>query len=72
MKSKTAENKVAFDDIKSHSVEEILAAGGATAFGIKMSKDRDSLIKALEGTGAKEPITNEEWISLLSQLSKDK
>jgi hypothetical protein len=48
MKSKTSATQNLFKEHKSYSPDEIIAAGGATAFGEKMGKNRDSLIKALE------------------------
>ncbi len=54
------------------SPEEILAAGGATAFGIKSGKNTEELKKALRNTPKPEPFTKEEWDSLVIQLENDK
>ena len=72
MKPKTTENKGLFKTLQSHSVEDVLAAGGTTAFGIKMGKDMDSLLKAMENAPKPEPFTDEEWADLMYQLAKDK
>ncbi len=72
MKSKTAENTGLFKTHKSYSVEEILAAGGTTAFAIKMGKDMDSLLKAMENAPKPEPFSDEEWADLMADLAKDK
>ncbi len=72
MKSETAKKANFFKPHKSYSVEEVLAAGGTTAFGIKMGKDMDSLIKAMENAPKPEPFTDEEWADLLDQMAKDK
>ena len=69
MKSKT-------DDIlkthKSYSPDEVLAAGGTTAFGLKMGKTNESLAKALENAPPIEPFSDEEWADLMKQLARDK
>jgi len=72
MKSKIAKNTGVFKTHKSYSPEEIFAAGGTTAFGIKMGKDMDSLIKAMENAAPIEPFTDEEWADLMYQLANDK
>jgi len=72
MKSEVSSNNSLLKTHKSYSAEEILAAGGATAFAIKMGKDRDSLIKALENSPKPEPFTEEEWADLMADLAKDK
>jgi hypothetical protein len=63
------------DALKTHftvSPEEILAAGGATAFGIQTGKNSDKLKKALRNTPKPEPFTKDEWDSLVTQLANDK
>jgi hypothetical protein len=72
MKSNISANKGLFKTHKSYTPEEILAAGGTTAFALKMGKDRDSLIKALENAAKPEPFTDEEWADLMADLEKDK
>ena len=54
------------------SPEEILAAGGTTAFGIKAGKNNDTLKKALKSSPQPEPFTEEEWSSLMEQMANDK
>lgn len=61
-----------FKTHKTYSPEEILAAGGATAFGRKSDKDNHKLIKALETAPIPEPFTEVEWQKTLQQLSNDK
>lgn len=65
-------NKGAFRTHTSVSPEEIIAAGGATAFGLKSGKNNQTIIKALENSPKPEPFTDEEWDSLMKQLSNDK
>ncbi|HWZ16449.1 MAG TPA: hypothetical protein VNW95_14515 [Mucilaginibacter sp.] len=72
MKSNISANKGLFKMHKSYTPEEILAAGGTTAFALKMGKDRDSLIKALENAAKPEPFTDKEWADLMADLEKDK
>jgi hypothetical protein len=57
---------------KSYSVEEILAAGGPTAFGIKTGKTGKNLIEALKNAPEIEPFTDEEWEDLQRQMANDK
>jgi hypothetical protein len=72
MNTKTLAGRDTFKNIKTYSVEEILAAGGPTAFATKMGKDRDSVIKALENTGPFEPFTEKEWKEITKILAKEK
>jgi hypothetical protein len=72
MKPKISENERLFKTHKSYSPEEVFAAGGPTAFGIKMGKNRDSLIKALENAPKPEPFTDEEWADAMADLARDK
>ncbi len=72
MKSKISSDKISFKTHQSYSVEEILAAGGTTAFGIKMGKNNQTLIKALKESPPIEPFTDEEWNKLMDQLQNDK
>jgi len=64
--------KGAFRTHKSVSPEEIIAAGGTTAFGIKAGKNNESLKKALKNSPEPEPFTEEEWASLMQQVANDK
>ncbi len=54
------------------TVEEIFAAGGATAFGIKSGKNNETLKEALRNSPKGEPFTEEEWASLMEQMANDK
>ncbi len=65
-------NEEIFKTFSTVSPEEILAAGGATAFGIKTSKNTEELKKVLRDIPKPEPFTNEEWDSLANQLENDK
>jgi len=65
-------SKSAFRTHKSVSPEEIIAAGGTTAFGIKSGKNNDTLKKALRNSPKPEPFTDEEWASLMEQMANDK
>jgi hypothetical protein len=54
------------------SPDEIFAAGGTTAFGIKSGKNNETLKKALNGSPEPEQFTEEEWTDLMKQLARDK
>lgn len=62
MKSNTPTNNEAynFKMHKSHSIEEVLAAGGATAFGLKTGKNSQKLLEALKSSPKIDPFTDEE------------
>lgn len=72
MKSNISANKSLFRTHKSYSPEEVLAAGGTTAFGLKTGCDNETLIKALENAPKPEPFTDEEWAQLMDDLANDK
>lgn len=57
---------------KSYSAEEILAAGGADAFGEKLGNNNERIVQALQDGPAVEPFTDEEWEDLLRQLEATK
>jgi hypothetical protein len=65
-------NKRDFRTLTTVSPEEILAAGGATAFGIKSGKNNETLKKALKNSPKPEPFSEEEWASLMEQMANDK
>ena len=71
MKTNTT-NKGAFRTHTTVSPEEIIAAGGTTAFGIKSGKNNETLKKALKNSPKPEPFTEEEWASLMDQMANDK
>jgi hypothetical protein len=72
MKPDISENKALFKIHKSYTPEDILAAGGTTAFGRKTSKNKLDVIKAIKNAPPIEPFTDEEWVDLMEQLAKDK
>lgn len=72
MKPKSIANSMGFREHKSYSPEEILAAGGTTAFGIKLGKSTEKLAERLEKLPPIEPFSDEEWANLLIQLANDK
>jgi hypothetical protein len=72
MKAKDITQQSPFREHKSYSPEEALAAGGTTAFGIKVGKSTEKLIATLEKLPPIEPFTDEEWADLLVQMANDK
>jgi len=66
------ESSSIFRTHKSYSAEEIIAAGGADAFGEKLGNTNEKIIEALQNGPAIEPFTNEEWEDLLQQLRDTK
>ena len=68
-------NQTSDNEFRTHqtvSPEQIIAAGGTTAFGLKSGKNNESIIKALENSPMPEPFSKDEWENLLDQLAKDK
>ncbi len=57
---------------KAYSPEEILAAGGATAFGRKSGKNNLKLAETLKQAPDAEPFSDEEWRQTLQQLHDSK
>ena len=57
---------------KTYSPEEILAAGGTTAFSRKSGKDNINLAEKLKEVPDTEPFTDEEWRQALQQLQDSK
>jgi len=72
MKSDQTTNSGLFRTHKTVSPEQIIAAGGTTAFGLKTGKNNESVIKALENSPKPEPFSKDEWKDLLDQIAKDK
>lgn len=72
MKRNISTNAGSFKIHPTHSPEEVLAAGGTTAFSLKSNKSSERLIKALQDSPMIEPFTDEEWHDLSKQMNKDK
>ncbi len=72
MKKDNQANEGLFTTHQSFSPEEVLAAGGTTAFGRKREQEKAELIKKIENAPPIEPFTDEEWADLMEQLAKDK
>ncbi len=70
--TKIKTNDGSFRTHKTYSPEEILSAGGATAFSRKADKSNKKLIDTLKKSAIVEPFSNEEWNNLSSQLDNDK
>jgi hypothetical protein len=61
-----------FSGLKSYSVDEILAAGGTTAFANKMGKNPQNIIKRLEKLPKDAFLTDEEVETALKMLKESK
>ena len=72
MKPKLPENASVWKTHKSYSPEEVFAAGGTTAFGLKMGKNNETLISAMKNAPPIEPFSDEEWADLMEQVANDK
>jgi hypothetical protein len=66
------EEQHSFPKFKSYSVDEILAAGGPTAFAEKMGKSWESLIDRLEKLPKDAFLTDEEFDEAMKTLNQSK
>jgi hypothetical protein len=72
MKPDQTASKGSFKTHTTVSPEQIIAAGGTTAFGLKTGKNNETIIRALENSIKPEPFSKDEWDDILTQLAKDK
>jgi hypothetical protein len=72
MKTDISANQGLFKAHRSYAPEEILAAGGTTAFGRKTAKNKLDVIKAIKNAPPIEPFSDEEWADLMEQVAGDK
>ena len=61
-----------FKPIKSYSVEEVLAAGGTSAFAHKMGKSPQNLVEALKNLPDDSFLTNQEFDMAMQILQEEK
>lgn len=61
-----------FPRLKTYSVDEIIAAGGTTAFGNKLGKNAQSLIDYLKTIPKEDLLTEEEVANALKTLNESK
>ena len=65
--------KYAFKTHESYSPEEIIAAGGTTAFAHKIGKTYQNMMDSIKNAPDFEvEFTDEEWDDLMEQLKNDK
>jgi hypothetical protein len=61
-----------FSGLKSYSIDEILAAGGTTAFANKMGKSAEGLEDALKKLPKDAFLTEEEFLEAMKTLNESK
>lgn len=61
-----------FSKLKSYSVDEILAAGGTTAFSEKIGKSGEGLLAALKKIPKEDFLTEEEFQEAMKTLNESK
>jgi len=66
------ETRYSSPKIKSYSVDEIFAAGGATAFANKIGKDSGSLLEILKSFSKEDFLTDEEAEIAFEMLRENK
>ncbi len=71
-KFKTTTSSLGFRSHKSHSPEEVWAAGGTTAFGNKNGQSNENMSEIFREVPEVEPFTEEEWASTLQSLKENK
>jgi hypothetical protein len=66
------EEQYSFPSLKSYSINEILAAGGTTAFANKLGKNAQSLLDYLKSIPKEDLLTEEEVTDALKILNESK
>lgn len=66
------DNQRSFSKLKSYSIDEILAAGGTTAFADKMGKTAQALIDTLEKLPKDAFLTEDEFKPAMETLNQSK
>jgi len=66
------ETQNSFFKVKTHSISEILAAGGATAFANQIGKKPQNIVARLKALPREAFLTNEEAKSALEALKNNK
>jgi hypothetical protein len=61
-----------FSNLKSYSVDEILAAGGTTAFAEKMGKSAEGLLNVLKNLPQEAFLSDEEFEEAMKTLNQSK
>jgi len=61
-----------FSNIKSYSIDEVLAAGGTTAFAKKMGKSWGGLLERLKELPQDAFLTEEEFLEAMKTLNQSK
>jgi hypothetical protein len=66
------EEQLPFANLRSYSIDEIMAAGGPTEFAIKIGKNPENIIKRLEKLPKDAFLTDEEVEIALKMLKESK
>jgi hypothetical protein len=66
------EEQHSFSKLKAYSIDEVLAAGGTTAFAKKMGKSADGLLNALKNLPEDAFLTEEEFEEAMKTLNQSK
>jgi hypothetical protein len=72
MKPEISDNERLWKTHKSYTPEEVLAAGGTTAFAQKRTKETEAAIEALKNAPPIEPFSDDEWAKLMDEVARDK
>ena len=72
MKPEISDSESFWKTHKSFRPEEVLAAGGTTAFANKRKKETEAAIEALKNAPPIEPFSDEEWAKLMHEVARDK
>ncbi len=72
MKPEISDNGSFWKAHKSYTPQEVLAAGGTTAFAEKRAKETAAAIEALKNAPPIEPFSDEEWAQLMNEVARDK
>jgi len=72
MKPEISDNESLWKAHKSYTPEEVLAAGGTTAFAQKRTEETEAAIEALKNAPPIEPFSDEGWAKLMDEVTRDK
>jgi len=72
MKPQISKDESLWKSHKSYTPQEVIAAGGTTAFARRREKETEAAIAALKNAPPIEPFSDEEWAKLMDEVARDK
>jgi hypothetical protein len=72
MKPQISKDENLWKSHKTYTPQEVIAAGGTTAFASKREKETKAAKEALKNAPPIEPFSDEEWAKLMDEVARDK